>query len=554
MVMTKQVVVLNITRMGDLFQMTPLLARLEEEWPGVAIDIIVDKEFADVATLIPGIRHILAYDFQQLLDESRAKVRDVVSLYREVAHWAKPLLQIGYDRVINLTFNRRSAFLAGFLGGPDVRGITTTTGGAFIVKNPWMQYFLDFQQHRQLNRFNIVDLFALGGSGPGMFHPLRLHLPDHVEGWAEKFLKNWGTPDFWIGVQIGASDPMKAWRPELFGRLMAVLGSSMPAGFVLIGTKKEEPAIRDAIQVYRQAGGQAPLCEAFGKTTVGELLAVLNHCRLMVTNDTGPMHMAVGVQTPVVNISVGHVDFRETGPYGPGHWVIQPDIPCGPCGFDKVCPHHACKDHIEVQPVADLCRYVLNQGPFPIVPERMRVYQACVDADQGGNFLIRAGTEPAYIAWYAQFWRKFWFEIFTGQQSQIQLDSPTPPDHETIASSWHHWMSQADSLCQQANRMVILSRQRPIPVVSLQKAQTSLKQQTSEFLMLARPSLAVGPLVTAFFRDSHNLQSSSLEGMAQEHAQAFHLLHTRLQDVGRRLQTTMEREERENRYACTIGS
>ena len=129
--MSKQVVILNITRMGDLFQMTPLLARLEEEWPGVRIDLIVDKEFAGVATLIPGIRQVLAYDFQQLLDESRAKVRDVVSLYRDVAAWAKPLLQVGYDRVINLTFNRRSAFLAGFLGGTDIRGITTTSAGDF---------------------------------------------------------------------------------------------------------------------------------------------------------------------------------------------------------------------------------------------------------------------------------------------------------------------------------------------------------------------------------------------------------------------------------------
>jgi len=152
--------------------MIPLLARLEEECPGVAIDLIVDQEFAHVATLIPGVRHVLAYDFQKLMDESRVCARDVVSLYQDLSTWAKPLLQVGYDRVVNLTFNRRSAFLVKFFGCLDERGMTTAHDGSFLVKNSWMKYFLDFHAYRQVNRFNIVDLYALGGSGPGSLHPI----------------------------------------------------------------------------------------------------------------------------------------------------------------------------------------------------------------------------------------------------------------------------------------------------------------------------------------------------------------------------------------------
>lgn len=552
--MSKQVVIINITRMGDLFQMTPLLSRLEEEWPGVAIDLIVDKEFAGVASLIPGIRRVLSYDFQQLLDESRAKTRDVVSLYREVAHWANPLCHMGYDRVINLTFNKRSAFLASFIGCADVRGIRTTSSGEFLVQNSWMSYFLDFQQHRHLNRFNIVDLYALGGSGPGTFQPLRLQIPGDLGGWVEGFLKEWGSPAFWIAVQIGASDPIKAWRPASFGLMMAILSAHVPAGFVLIGTKKEEPAIQEALLAFRQAGGQAPICEAFGKTTVGQLLAILDHCPLMVTNDTGPMHMAVGVQTPVVNISVGHVDFRETGPYGPGHWVIQPDISCGPCGFDMVCPHHACKDHIEAQHVAELCRHILGHGPFPKFSSRVRVYEGAMDKDQTGEFILRAGTEDPLVSWYAQFWKEFWFDTFTGKPTNDKSELPPPPDWLAVNQYWRGWIDQALSLCQQAGQVNMMCRQRPIPVTRLQQAQLKLKQQTSEFLAQARSSLAIGPLATAFFRDSHNLHSSSLEGMASEHAQAYELLCTRLGEVEKRLHLKTEYQERGNRYACTTGS
>ncbi len=155
---------------------------------------------------------------------------------------------------------------------------------------------------------------------------------------------------------------MKAWRPEYFGQAMAHLSQHRQVGFVMIGTKKEDADVQEAIRCYRQAGGQGILCEAVGQTTVPQLIALLEHCQLMVTNDTGPMHMAVGVNTPVLNVSVGHVDFWETGPFGPGNWVIQPDIICGPCGFDKICPHHACKDHIIPQEVAELCLHLLGDS------------------------------------------------------------------------------------------------------------------------------------------------------------------------------------------------
>src|ERR1044071_1713040 len=101
----KQVLILNITRMGDLVQMGTLLARLREEWPGVAVDLVVDRQFAPVASMLSGLRDIMAYDFHALIDESRACVKDTIALYREVAAWAGDLHERHYDRIINLTFN-----------------------------------------------------------------------------------------------------------------------------------------------------------------------------------------------------------------------------------------------------------------------------------------------------------------------------------------------------------------------------------------------------------------------------------------------------------------
>ena len=551
--MPKQVLIINITRMGDLIQMIPLLSRLEEEWPGVAIDLIVDREFAHVASLIPGIRQVLMFDFQRLMDESRVRARDVVALYQDLASWAQPLLQVGYDRVVNLTFNRRSAFLVKCFGCSDERGMSTTQDGSFIVKNPWMKYFVDFHVYRQLNRFNIVDLFALGGSGPGSFHPIRLDVPRNMQAWSRTYLRQAGTPDAWIGIQVGASDPMKAWRPKYFGQVMAWLSQRRQVGFVLIGTKKEEADVQEAIRCYRQAGGQGILCEAVGLTTVPELVALLERCQLMVTNDTGPMHLAVGVNTPVLNVSVGHVDFWETGPFGPGHWVVQPDIVCGPCGFDKVCPHHACKDRIVPQEVAELCLHLLGAGPFPVFSSKVRVYEGGVSEDQLGTFFIRAGTEEQRIAWYADYWRQYWYEAFTYCPSRVSLSPTAPSDFLECENVWRRLAPQLDQLCYQADTILEMCRQRSFSVDLLRARQDQLKVDTLSMQQVARPSLAFGPLAMAFFRDTFSLEAATVAGMAEEYARAYHVFRTRAVENFSRLDERFSHDSRRARYASAIG-
>src|SRR6185437_1219575 len=101
--MSKQILIINITRMGDLVQMNGLLARLQTEFPGVSVDLVVDIKFAPVVSMLPGLRHIVTYDFHGLIDDTRAMVKDLVDVYRTMADWIKPLLEVGYDRIVNLT-------------------------------------------------------------------------------------------------------------------------------------------------------------------------------------------------------------------------------------------------------------------------------------------------------------------------------------------------------------------------------------------------------------------------------------------------------------------
>ena len=252
--MSKQVLLINITRMGTLLQ------RLQYEWPGAAVDLVVDRRFAPIAKLLPHLRHIIEYDFHRLVDESRAQTKDVVTLYREMTGWAAPLIEARYDRVVNLTFNRRSGLLASYVGAKEIRGIAAPKDGDVAIHNPWMAYLTDVHSQRQFNHFNLVDIYALGGSGTGPFAPLSLDISPDTAQWARDFFAPYGGQRMpWTAVQVGASDPMKAWRPELFGQTLAALSRQTPVGYVFIGTESERKAIETAQMAYRQAGGRGPL-------------------------------------------------------------------------------------------------------------------------------------------------------------------------------------------------------------------------------------------------------------------------------------------------------
>lgn len=531
--MSQQVLIINVTRMGDLVQMGALLARLQEEWPGCAVDVIVDRKFAAVASLLTGLRDVLAYDFQGVIDETRVASRSVVAFYREMAEWCGPLAARRYDRIINLTFNRPSALLSSYIGASDIRGARAAWDGGSVIDNGWMGYFTDMHRFRAMNRFNLVDVYALGGSGPGSFAPLSVRVPASAQAWAREFLAGHGSGvNEWIAVQAGASDVMKAWRPGLFGQAIAELHRNWPGGVVLIGAPSEQETIEQVIRAYREAGGQRTLVSAAGQTTLEQLTALLAASSLLLTNDTGPMHLAVGVQTPVIDLSVGHVDFRETGPHGPGHWVIQPLLDCAPCGFDRVCGHQTCKDRVPVTLVAQLMRHVLGRGPVPALVTGCALYQSGVDEDHLGTFRSIGRMEDSNQDWYSRFWRRYWYGMLTGTPSRVPEEAGLPSDAAEAAQHIAEMLPHVDTLCREAARIVHAASVAPASLPALQRAQAELRVR---MVGMGCASAATAPVTAVFQRVLHNDNVKGLDNMARYHAEAYQQWRRQLEDVHHRL-------------------
>jgi len=195
----------------------------------------------------------------------------------------------------------------------------------------------------------------------------RLFLREEERGWAQKRLEELGLLDGrpLIGINPGAAYGLaKCWHPDRFAELGRRLSEKWKATALIFG-REEERGMADKILKNLGGGG----VDFTGKTGLLQLAALLERCCLLVTNDTGTMHVASAVGTPVVAI-FGSTDPVATGPWGDGHVVVKKEVSCSPC-FKRVCPtDHRCMELITVDEVEEVVDKKLrdllnNQTPNP---------------------------------------------------------------------------------------------------------------------------------------------------------------------------------------------
>ena len=151
-----------------------------------------------------------------------------------------------------------------------------------------------------------------------------------------------------IGLSPGAEyGPAKRWLPERFAEAATKISAQSSAQWILFGTKNDA-AIGD--QIAAAIGDHC--VNRIGRTTLDQLINELRECRLLLTNDTGTMHLAALLGVPVVAI-FGSTEPRLTGPLGNGHIVLRHHVECSPC-FLRECPiDFRCMKAVSAQEVAD---------------------------------------------------------------------------------------------------------------------------------------------------------------------------------------------------------
>jgi lipopolysaccharide heptosyltransferase II len=268
----------------------------------------------------------------------------------EFARLVRELRGEHYGLAVDLQRIQKSALLARLSGAPRVLGFdrARTKEGSFLWTNERLAPRA-LEQHRVEQYLEVARHLGCPARTP-----LRV-LPrgPAAEGWAEGLVRELGAPP--VLVNLGASKPANRWEPERFGALARALHASGAVPVCLTGG----PADRPAAERARATAGSGVL-DLVGATTLPALVALARRARLFIGCDTGPMHIAAAVGTPVIAL-FGPADPSRTGPFGEGHRIVRVPPSCAPC-HRQTCNQvrHACMEDITVEHVLAAARASLE--------------------------------------------------------------------------------------------------------------------------------------------------------------------------------------------------
>jgi ADP-heptose:LPS heptosyltransferase len=344
-----KVLVVNLTRFGDLLQTSPTIVGLRERHPDAEVVALVERNFADVCRGLPGVDRVWEMDLdglgRVLLGDTGAHLREA---YHTVEETVRALRAERFDLALNYSSSKMSAVLLKLIGVPDTRGWTMTADGYRQIAHPWSRLFSASCLVRQQAPFNLVDYYKrVAGVERG---PQRLFftVPDAARARADAFLAAGAGGAPLIAFQLGASRPVRHWPARHWTALGQLLHARFGARLVLCGGGGDREIAAEI------AAALGPLAlDACGRTSIAELGGILARCDVLVTPDTGPMHMAVAVGTPVVSLFFGPALPFDTGPYAPDHVCLHAEVPCAPCDHNVTCLEPFCRDTLAPEAVAE---------------------------------------------------------------------------------------------------------------------------------------------------------------------------------------------------------
>jgi ADP-heptose:LPS heptosyltransferase len=310
-----RVLCFRLERIGDLLMAVPALAALRAALPGASIDLVVGSWNQTIASAITPVSRVETLDAAWL-----ARGGDglgVAGLARRAAGWRSRR----YDLAVNFEPDIRTNLVMAAAGARRTAGFASGGGGA--VLDLALDY--DPSAHTADNALRLVEA-AVGATVPTpRSSTSSMRIPDANRAEAAALLARFdGAPT--IGVHVSGGREIKQWPESRFREVAAALVRDRGASIVFTGT----PAERPQIAVAREGLPSDRVHDLTGTADLLTVAAVLERLDLLVTGDTGPMHLAHAVGTPIVAV-FGPSDPARYAPRGLRDRVVRIDLPCSPC-------------------------------------------------------------------------------------------------------------------------------------------------------------------------------------------------------------------------------
>ncbi|MDR3358736.1 MAG: glycosyltransferase family 9 protein [Desulfovibrio sp.] len=514
--MREHILLLNLTRFGDMLQSQPLIQDLHDS--GHTVSLVCLENFAPALALMRHVENFRILPGAKLLADTQSHWRNAAARLLALARDIRKKTRTG--RVINLTPSLPARLLAKLLAPSpaDVLGFGMDAEGFGINRGAWASFLSGASMRRVNTPFNVVDMFRRIGSAvctpeitrrAGIFS---LKTPSaaafeatgvllrQVERPADDMTARLRG---YVGFQLGASEARRQWPVEYFADLGGRLWESAGLCPVILGAQTEK-----SLAGAYSARATSPFVNAVGRTDIPELAAVLGRMRLLVTNDTGTMHLAAGLGIPCLAFFLATAQPWDTAPCLPNCCCLEPALSCHPCAYGETCRHgHACLMSISPHAVETMILGHIRDGswnePAPAMRKQARIWLTAVD-DRGFAALRSLSGHDAEdrSRWLVQqhlMWRQILDDLDgrkepeSGPETKNFLPGLSPAFREEVLPA----------LTQAARMLALLTEQGMLAGQSVMAGQLFLRncERLQQILDACRPLASLGNFWRELVRD-----------------------------------------------------
>jgi heptosyltransferase-2 len=337
----QRLLVRSVNWIGDAVMTTPALAAIRATYPEAEICLLANPLVGQLLTGHPAIDRVLIFDRKG----AHRGIAGRWKLSRQLAHER-------FDLAVILPNSFDSA-LVPWLARIPVRLGKTSDGRSLLLTAGYHEVQCVEPEHEVQHYLHMLQAFGINGTVTVPYLVTTLQEDQHA---AELLQQHGITPDErLLGINAGAAyGSAKRWYPERFAEVAERLAATWNARIILFGGPDEVELVA---AIERALQGQ---CVNFaGRTTVRELMALIKRCNFIVTNDSGPMHIAAAFGVPLAAI-FGPTDHTGTAPFTDRAVIVRHDVDCSPCKL-RVCPtDHRCMTAVTADDVVQAAQQLWN--------------------------------------------------------------------------------------------------------------------------------------------------------------------------------------------------
>jgi lipopolysaccharide heptosyltransferase II len=359
----QRILCVRLDNLGDVLMTTPALHALRASAPERHITLLASSVGAEAARFIPEVDEVIRYEAPWVKNTAPHKPSNELMLRRQ--------LEAGrYDAAVIFTVysqNPLPAAMLCYLAGIP-RRLAYCRENPYALLSDWLPETEPHEQVRHEVQRQLDLVGAVGASAPGQGMRLVVAPEDRMTV-AAKLIAIGADPDRPYAVfHPGATASSRRWPPERFAQTAAALTRALDCQVIVTGGAGEKALAHDVCRAAAAAagpGGAPHIGSLAGALTLGELAALIERAGVLVSNNSGPVHIASALGAPVVVLYA--LTNPQHMPWKTAHRTLFKDVPCRWC-YRSVCPqgHHECLLGVSAEQATDAALAVFrSRGGAP---------------------------------------------------------------------------------------------------------------------------------------------------------------------------------------------